>query len=276
MYCGLLLLLVLNAMSADASAPNDSATAAQKIASPHVLVIAHRGDSGHFPENTLPSFHSAVRIGADLVELDYYHSADGVPIVFHDKTLERTTNATAVLGRDKIPVVSLTLPELRRLDAGSWLDVRFGGTPIPSLDEALDVIQQGSMTLIERKGGDAATCVKLLREKHLLNQVVVQSFDWDFVSQCHRLAPDLVVAALGSKELTEEKLDQIQETGSRIVGWDQKEIGRKQIQAIHRRGLRAWVYTVNDPRRAEELIDAGIDGIITDLPAEMLRLRKSR
>jgi len=90
------------------------------------------------------------------------------------------------------------------------------------------------------------------------------------------LAPDLVVAALGSKELTEEQRDQIQKAGSRIVGWDQKEIGRKQIQKIHRRGLRAWVYAVNDPRRARGLIDAGINGVITDSQAEMLRLRNSR
>jgi len=238
-----------------------------------VLVIAHRGNSSHFPENTLPSFQSAVETGADLVELDYYHSADGVPIVFHDKTLERTTNATAVFGRDKIPVQSLTVPELRRLDAGSWYDARFRGTPIPRLDEALDVIQKGSITLIERKGGDAATCVNLLRDKRLLDRVVVQSFDWQFVEQCHRLAPDLVVAALGSKELTDDKLDQIQRTGSRIVGWDQKEIGRRQIEEIHRRGLRAWVYTVDDEQRAQELIDAGIDGIITNDPAKILRLR---
>jgi glycerophosphoryl diester phosphodiesterase len=205
-----LFLIALNAMTADAAQAVAPQTAAQRVASPSFLVIAHRGDSGAFPENTLPAFRSAVQQGADLVELDYYHSADGVPFVFHDKTLNRTSDATAVLGREKIPAESLAWQDLQRLDAGAWFDERFRGTKIPSLEEALDAIQQGSITLIERKGGDAATCITLLREKQLLDHVVVQSFDWRYVSDCHRLAPDLVLAALGSKELTAEKLDEIE------------------------------------------------------------------
>lgn len=274
MICYSLFLIALNAMTADAVQAVEHQTAAQRVASPSFLVIAHRGDSGAFPENTLPAFRSAVQQGADLVELDYYHSADGVPFAFHDKTLNRTSDATAVLGREKIPAESLAWHDLQRLDAGAWFDARFRGTKIPSLEEALDTIQQGSVTLIERKGGDAATCINLLREKQLLDHVVVQSFDWRYVSDCHRLAPDLVLAALGSKELTAEKLDEIERTGSRIVGWDHKEIGREQIEAIHRRGLRAWVYTVNDPERAKELIEAGIDGIITDFPGKIMQLRQ--
>jgi glycerophosphoryl diester phosphodiesterase len=82
----------------------------------------------------------------------------------------------------------------------------------------------------------------------------------------------LVLAALGSKELTDSRLDQIQRTGARIVGWDHQEIGAGEIEAIHARGLRAWVYTVNDPERAQALIKAGIDGIISDCPATMLPL----
>ncbi len=268
------LLIAWHAMTAAPALAAQPPTAAQRIASPKFLVIAHRGDSGTFPENTLPSFRSAVQLGADLVELDYYHSTDGVPFVFHDKTLNRTSDATTVLGRDKIPADSLHWQDLQRLDAGAWFDARFRGTKIPNLEEALETIQKGSMTLIERKSGDAATCINLLREKQLLDHVVVQSFDWKYVSDCHRLAPDLVLAALGSKELTPEKLDEIQRTGSRIVGWDHKEIGRQQIEAIHQRGLRAWVYTVNDPQRANELIEAGIDGIITDFPGRIMQLRQ--
>jgi glycerophosphoryl diester phosphodiesterase len=70
-------------------------------------------------------------------------------------------------------------------------------------------------------------------------------------------------------------VDQIETTGSRIVGWDHQQVGPREIAAIHQRGFRAWVYTVNDPRRARELIDAGIDGIITDFPETLLKLRDS-
>lgn len=248
-------------------------TAAQVIARPGFLVIAHRGDSGAFPENTLPAFQSAVELGADLVELDYYHSADGVPFTFHDRTLNRTSDATAVLGQEKIPTDSLAWSQLQQLDAGAWFDSRFRGTPIPTLAEALDVIQRGSITLIERKAGDAATCVQLLREKNLLEHVVVQSFDWTYLAECHRLAPDLILGALGSKDLSDERLDEIQRSGARVVGWNHQDLQRSQIEAVQRRGMKIWAYTVNDVQRARQLIDDGIDGIITDYPAKIMQLR---
>ena len=70
-------------------------SAAKLVEQPKILIIAHRGDSKLAPENTLPAFASAVKARADLVELDYFHSADGVPVVIHDATLDRTTNALA-------------------------------------------------------------------------------------------------------------------------------------------------------------------------------------
>jgi glycerophosphoryl diester phosphodiesterase len=246
--------------------------AAKLVATGRVLVIAHRGDSKVAPENTLPAFASAVKVGADLVELDYFHSADGVPVVFHDKDLDRTTNAKQIFGQSKIPISTKTLDELRRLDAGLWFDRKFTGTKIPTLEEALDTIQAGSVTLIEHKGGDAATCIELLKRKEMLDKVVVQSFDWQYVRDCHRLAPQLTLAALGSNQLTPAQLDQIQLTGAKVVGWNEKYIRKQDIDAIHRRGLKAWVYTVDDPRRANQLIADGIDGIITNTPAAILKL----
>src|SRR4051794_25340229 len=92
----LLLLSVILGINVACSPPIAAAesTPAQKlIASSRVLVIAHRGNSSVCPENTLPAFLSALEVKADLVELDYYHSADGVPVVIHDEILDRTTNA---------------------------------------------------------------------------------------------------------------------------------------------------------------------------------------
>ncbi len=116
------------------------------------LVIAHRGHNKVAPENTLPAFAAALPLGVDFVELDYFHSADGVPIVFHDQTLDRCTDAYRKWRGKKIPLASKSLAELRTLDAGAWFDPKFAGTRIATLEEALDVIQPGSMTLIERKG----------------------------------------------------------------------------------------------------------------------------
>jgi glycerophosphoryl diester phosphodiesterase len=250
--------------AAEKTAPG---AAARCVARPEVLVIAHRGDSKVAPENTLPAFASAVKAGADLVELDYYHSADGIPVVFHDAELDRATNAVRLWGGEKIKLNSKSLAELKLLDAGSWFGPKFSGTRIPTLDEALDTIQAGSLTLIERKGGEPATCIELLKQKKLLDQVVVQAFDWDYLTGCHQIAPDLVLAALSDKECTPEKLDQIAKTGARIVGWEDKFTNDQSIAAIHARGWKAWVWTVDDPKRIDQLVKAKVDGIITNRPA---------
>jgi glycerophosphoryl diester phosphodiesterase len=259
----LLAAAVYPAVAADAAL----STAVERVAAPRILVIAHRGDSKVAPENTLPAFASAVDAGSDLVELDYLHSADGVPVVFHDKDLDRTTNARALWGGMKIELSTKTLAELRMLDAGAWFDQKFAGTPIPTLGEALDTIQAGSMTLIERKGGDPATCVKLIKRRGLLDRVVVQSFDWDYLEGCRELSDKLVIAALGHQEFTTEKLDDIARTGARVIAWQNKYTTASTIQAIHDRGYRAWVWTVDDPQRVSELVQAKIDGIITNRPA---------
>lgn len=235
----------------------------------HVLVIAHRGDSAIAPENTLPAFASAVEAGSDLIELDYHHSADGEMIVIHDATLDRTTDAVQRWGTRRIDVGAESLARIRELDAGRWFRDRFAGTPVPTLDEALDVIQDGSMTLIERKAGDAVTCVELLRRRGLLEEVVVQAFDWKYLADCRRLAPELTLAALGGKDLTAERLDEIEALGVQIVAWRHTDLDREGIAAIHDRGLAAWTWTVDDLSRAEQLLDEGINGIITNVPAKV-------
>jgi glycerophosphoryl diester phosphodiesterase len=251
--------------SADRPAPG---TAAERVSKPVVLVIAHRGDSKEAPENTLPAFASAVKAGADLIELDFYSSADGIPVVCHDADLDRTTNAVALWGGAKQKITSKSLAELQALDAGSWFSAEFAGTRIPTLSAAMDTIQAGSMTLAERKQGDPAACLALLQRKKLLDRVVIQSFDWDFLAECHQLAPPLVLAALGNKKLTAERLDRIAQSGARIVAWEDKFTDEGTIVAIHARGWKAWVWTVDDPRRIGQLVQAKIDGIITNRPTE--------
>lgn len=243
--------------------------AQQKVAAPNVLVIGHRGASAKAPENTLPAFEAALKAKVDLVELDYYHSLDKVPVVFHDKTLDRTTDSVQVLGKAKLAVEQVALDDLKKLDAGKWFKPQFAGTKIPTLLEALATIQPTGMTLIERKGGDAKTLVKLLDDEKIRGHVIVQAFDWEYLADCHKLAPDLVLGALGSKELTPLKIAQIKKTGASAVGWKHEDLNAANIAALHAAGLRVWAYTVNDTPRAKQLVEMGIDGLISDDPAKM-------
>ena len=247
------------------------------VASQRPLVIGHRGYCQIAPENTLPSFQLAMTAGADLVELDYYLSKDGKLVVIHDHDLDRTTDATNRWKQTKIKVETKTAAELQSLDAGSWFEPKYAGTKIPLLAEALDTIQKGSVTLIERKAGAPADCIALLRDKGLINHVVVQSFDWGYLRAFHEQEPTQVLGALGpasqlsdgtkparmSKELNAAWLDDLQKTGAKVAVWSQK-VSREAVQLAHQRGLKVWVYTVNDPALANALLDMGVDGIITN------------
>ena len=266
-----------------ASATNSPAETLLKSKRP--LVIAHRGFSQFAPENTLPAFKLALRAQADLVELDYYHSKDGKLIVFHDKTLDRTTDATNRWKAAKIAVGSKTAAEFEGLDAGAWFDRQFAGTKVPTLEESLDVIQGGGgVTLIERKEGDAPTCAALLQQRGLVNQVVVQAFDWHYLKKFHEAEPKQVLGALGPpnlladgtkpgdrpKPLSAEWLDLVKQSGAKIAVWN-RDVTKQSVRAAHRRGLKVWVYTINDAALATSLLDMGVDGIITDNPAIIWR-----
>lgn len=229
------------------------------------LIIAHRGLPKGWPENTLESFRAALEHKPDYIELDYVHSRDGVPIVIHDKTLDRTTDADERLGRKKVAVDELTAAELAQLDAGSW----FKANPQPqaklsTLDAAIDAVLPQGKLMIERKGGDAATLVELLRKKNCFDRVVVQAFEWNFIAECHQLDSRIMLGCLGGDELSPQKIAKAVEIGATIVGWDQKDLQPAEIAAAHAAGLKVWSWTVNDPEKAKMLVDAGLDGIITD------------
>lgn len=283
----MLSVLAMLASAAFAAAVGDTArqssipvpTALDLMSLKRPLVIAHRGFSAAAPENTLPAFDLALTAGADLVELDYHASSDGQLVVSHDATLDRTTDAIGRWRKKGVRIADRSWADLATLDAGSWFKPGFSGTRLPLLTEALDLIQPRSVTLIERKAGEAAPCVALLRERGLINRVVVQSFDWTYLREFHQLVPEQVLGALGppstrdgrklrddEKMLNAAYLDQIQAVGGKVVGWS-KLVAREAVQEAHRRGMKVWIYTIDDPVVARELLDLGADGIITNNPA---------
>ncbi len=266
--------------AADVDAP-----ALKLLNAKRTLIIGHRGYPQFAPENTMPSWKLALEAGADMAELDYYHTKDGKLIVIHDPTLDRTTDATNRWGGKKISVTGKTAAELQSLDAGSWFDAKYVGTRLPLLTDVLDFVQgAGGVTLIERKEGDAATCVKMLHEKKLINQVVVQAFDWDYLKAFHELEPGQVLGALGppktladgskpaekSKVLSAAWLDELVKTGAKAAVWSDQ-VNREAVELAHKRGLKVWVYTINDPALANKLLDMGVDGLITNNTGLMWR-----
>ena len=252
-------------------------SAEKLVAANRPLVIGHRGYAAIAPENTLPSFQLALDAGADLVELDYQHSKDGMPTVIHDAILDRTTNAKKTWRRRRIKVLQRTAAEIQTLDAGSWLDEKFAGAKVPLLGEALDFIcGNGSVALIERKSGDAGTLVKLLRERGLINKVIVIAFDWKFLRELHQLEPRQILGALGPPARLSNgrrpvhirrglgsRLNDLVKTGAKIAVWNRK-VSKRSVQIANKQGLKVWIYTVDDSKTARRLIKSGVSAIITN------------
>lgn len=236
------------------------------LARSEVVVVAHRGDSAEFPENTLPAFASAVARGAPVVELDFYATRDGHLVCCHDTTLDRTTNAVASLGRKGIKPAELTLGELRQLDAGSWKNARFAGTALPTLSEALDAIQPGAITMIERKEGEPLPLIELLQAKGLVDHVLVQSFDWEWLARLHELEPRLALAALCGDPLNPERLERLRQTGAAIAHWDARKLEAPDVSLLHRNGFLVCAYTIDDDLSLLGARAFGLDAVTTNRP----------
>jgi glycerophosphoryl diester phosphodiesterase len=236
------------------------------------LVVGHRGAAATHPENTLVSFAAALDAGAELVELDYRETRDGVPVCLHDATLDRTTDARARFGGRRIEVAGRARAELLELDAGSWKHARFAGARIPSLADALAAIQPRGTTMIEHKAGTPATLVALLREHGRLEDVLVQSFDWDWLASVHALEPRLTIGALGSRRLGAARLAALPRTGASFVHWASDALRVDDVAALHAAGYLLCVYTVDADLELVGASAGGVEMITTNRPARLRAL----
>ena len=234
---------------------------------PRPILLAHRGDKVHAPENTLPAFQQAIQKGADGVELDAKLTADGHVIVLHDSTVDRTTDGK---GR----VESFTLEAIRKLDAGKWFDPKFSGAKVPLLEEVFETVGRDKIINIELKNlltprdGLVLKICELIKRHNNHNQILFSSF----------YPSNLKVAA---QELPEVPRGLLVMPG--VLGLWARSFGfmfgdyqalhshissasREQIQRAHRLKRRVHVWTVNKPGEITQFKEWGVDGIITDDP----------
>lgn len=224
-------------------------------------VIAHRGASGSYPENTLLAFREALAAGARWLELDVHLSADRQLLVIHDAHLQRTTSGHGRVGQ-------YPFTELRQLDAGL-------GEPIPLLEEVLDLASGRAGVNIELKGRETGKAVAALLRKRTsggkADQVLVSSFNMDELRQLSAQLPRIAVGLLA------EKVDQqlwrfVEELQPWSLHLRSDCVDRQLVGEAHRRGLKLLAYTVNDPRQLQQLKDVGVDGVFTDFPERFVRL----
>lgn len=238
------------------------------------VVVAHRGDSSAYPENTEAAFRAAVRSGAPMVEFDVFQSKDGAWVCMHDLTLDRTTDASVRLGRRGVRVDALTLAELRELDAGSWFGEAFRGARVATLEEAITAIAP-AIPMIERKGGDARALVEELRRLDVIDDVLVQSFDWEWLEQVHAAEPRLLIGALGGDDPTPERLAGVARTGAQVVHWGHDRLTEAAAQWVLASGRLLCVYTVDDEEEFRRCLGLGCQMVTTNRPAHFVEVGRA-
>ncbi|MGB3328040.1 MAG: glycerophosphodiester phosphodiesterase family protein [Thermomicrobiales bacterium] len=218
-------------------------------------IYAHRGASREFPENTIAAFRRAVELGVPGIELDVHLSADGVPVVLHDETVDRTTSESG-------PVSSFTASQLAAMDAG-------GGEGIPTLAEVIDVVEGKVRLNIEVKAADAADAVLALVQRRPDLDWAISSFDWDVLRHARRTQADAELWPL-TIGATDEAIALAQEIGATQLNLLDQAVDADIVRFLLDLGIESWIWTVNDPDRAMTLIAWGVTGICTDDPALLL------
>ncbi len=258
------------------------------------LLAAHRGFRFHYPENTLCAFAAAVG-RCDFLETDIRLSRDQVPVVLHDATLERTSNAATLAGRStpsSLAVRDWSLAELRRLDMGSWfLDADpfaaiASGTiqveelrplmpqTIMTLDELLAWSEKNALPLnIELKdltetGGREPLpeiVLESIRQAGAGNRVVLSSFNHDYLRRINTLAPDLTTAALQKAAHPPDLIPYLRSLGVSAYQPNKRIIDTVDIAALAAANIIVNVFTVNDPKEQQELYARGVLAVFADM-----------
>lgn len=257
-----------------------------------VKIVAHRGMGQSFvdpdspPENTLPSFDAAWAIGAVACELDVQLTADDQVIVIHDPTTERTTNASWI-------VAESTAAELQTLDAGSWKNPRWAGTPLPLLTEVLATLPAKRQLYVELKDGPrvvAATVHAIRAARQTPEQIIFMSFDIDTIAAMKVALPSFssfLLVAFEDDE-TQGRWNVVYAEGPDFTTVTQPYVEQDLLGLVRRHhldgvgssfampsslprlireaGLDFVTWTINDPLIARDLIELGVTAITTDLP----------
>ena len=250
--------------------------------------FAHRGGSHCWPENTLLAFRSAAALGYRHIETDLHETADGHFVCFHDASLERTTNGRGLLREH-------TLAELKRLDAAHRFQragqhpYKADGVEVPTLEEAL-ALDPGLHYNLEIKPNDPAVARRLwelISHYGVYDRVLVASEHEEVVAVFRAMSRGRVATSAGDRGALSFWLRVLSRTWRTGVfafdalqipptyrGWSVVTPGF--VKAAHHHGIQVHVWTINDPQQMTELLDVGVDAIMTDVPDVLLDVLASR
>ncbi|HEY7091205.1 MAG TPA: FAD-dependent oxidoreductase [Tepidisphaeraceae bacterium] len=256
--------------------PDNSGQPSLAVHSNHLpLVVGHRGNARHAPENTRISYVQALAAGAPIVEMDTRLTRDGEIVLMHDETLDRTTGRSGKL-------CDLTLAELAVLDAGCWKDgAKYEGEPVPTLSQIAEICRGRAIMMLDLKcPGQGPALARWLKSTNLpADQLILAPWEIEEGRALRQHLPGPPMILIAEKQLPLDpaedaafaRLEQIGFTGFSIE-WPI--LTPAFISTAHRHGMKIHTWTLNDPAEIHAAVAAGVDGVITDDPAaaiEMLR-----
>lgn len=255
-----------------------------------VLNIGHRGASGYAPEHTLPAYDLALKMGADYIEQDLQLTKDGVLVVLHDETLDRTARPTAESAPGDCTglVREKTLAQIKTCDVGSWFNETYPQYAQPeyvrlrilTLEEVFQRYRKSVNYYIETKSPESAPgmeeeLLRLMDEYGLTEraaekwQVLVQSFSPASLQKIHALNPELPLIQLFSSGETSQTIQaRLDATSTYAVGIgpSKNDVDAALVEAAHARCLDVHPYTVNETPEMQKLVGIGVDGMFTNFP----------
>lgn len=230
-----------------------------------MLVIAHRGASGHAPENTMASFRRALDMGAKAIELDVHQTLDHQLVVAHDDDLKRC-------GRDKRRLKSLHWEEAAVLDVGSWFDKRFALERLPRLDDVYDLLPRSVELHVEIKHGSRVypgieeRVVDLIHKRGVRERTVVSSFDHEALYSVRSLDESVRIGYLLGLTTLKTAFVEMKALAAESLNLSVRQTLARTVKAARERGLKILVYTVNTPMDRDRLAALGVDGVFSNYP----------
>ncbi len=229
----------------------------------YAQVTAHRGDSGHAPENTMSAISMAVENQADIIEIDVRQTKDGVFVLMHDENLKRTTGVNRKVG-------DVNYEYITKLDAGSYFDESYVGEPVPTLREVLEYGKENNVFYnIELKPEKYNTnygegIISLVEEYEYFDDCILSSSDYNILKEMKIYSPEIKTVYIMTMVYGEIGDMQYVDGFSVRHNYVNKEL----VQSIHRNDKEIYVWTVNNEKKIKELLLLNVDNIITDNPYE--------
>ncbi len=228
----------------------------------NTVVVAHRGLSSKYPENTILSFQKAVEIKVDAIELDVRETKDGEIVIMHDEKVDRTTDGNGY-------VEQLTYSEIKKLDAGKWKG-NFKDVKVPSLKEAFENIGNKIYYFIEIKKVNLSKVIKLIDSFNLKENIVLSSFHIEYLLETRKIAPEIPVAFI--TDHFPENINILIENGIRTLNLYHPEITDEKFIYLTKNGILTHVWTVDEKEDMEKYLNMEIPIITSNCPDLLLKV----